>query len=51
MEEAGVNQWVEDAMILETDILEKKYREELEKMEIQHAKAVRERDTAIKAKD
>lgn len=51
MEEAGVNQLVESAMILDVDILEKEHREELERIKTETDQVMKAKDNAIKAKD
>ena len=51
MEKAGVNQLMEEAMILEVDIIEKKHRDEVKRIKADNEKAIQEKDNAIKAKD
>ncbi len=51
MEKAGVNQLMEEAMILEVDIIEKKHRDEVKRIKADNEKVIQEKDNAIKAKD
>lgn len=51
MEEAGVNQMMEEAMILDIDILEKKHREEMARVKAEMDQAKAEADMALREKD